>query len=85
MNNLKLLNSAKHQAQPNILLDRLKAVWPIQFNEDDPKHHNDYQEPKEPQEDQGHPPSMGRFLMDIFHITPQVLYIFGNLGPNPVE
>ena len=45
MNNLKLLNSAKDQAQPNILLDRLKAVWPIQFNEDDPKHHNDYQEP----------------------------------------
>ena len=52
------------------------------MNEDDPNHHDLHQEP---QEDKGHPPSIGRFLTIIFHLTPQVLYSFGNLRQNPVE
>ena len=54
----------------------------IQFNEDDPIHHDNHQEP---QENQGFPPSMGIFLTTIFHLTPQVLYIFGILSQNPVQ
>ena len=34
----------------------------IQFNEDDPNHHDHHQEP---QEDGGRPPSTGRFLTTI--------------------
>ena len=44
--NSKLLNSAKAQAQPKIILDRLKAIWPIQLNEEEPKHHDDDQDPR---------------------------------------
>ena len=59
----------------------LETSGKIQFNEDDPNHHDHHQES---QEDGGCPPSTGRFLTSIFHLTPQVLYIFGNLRQNPV-
>ena len=36
----------------------------IQFNEDDPNHHDHHQDP---QEDHGHPPSMGTFLNHYDH------------------
>ena len=51
----------------------LETSCKIQFNEDDPNHNHHHQEP---QENQGLPPSMGRFLTTIFHLTSQVLYIF---------
>ena len=55
------------------------------MNEDDPNNHNPHQEPQEPPEDKGYPPSIGMFLTIVFHLTPQVLYIFGNLRQNPVN
>ena len=41
----------------------LETSGKIQFNEDDPNHYDHLQEP---QENQGLPPSMGRFLITIF-------------------
>ena len=35
--------------------------------------------------DQGHPPSIERFLTISFHLTSQLWYIFGNLRQNPIE
>ena len=51
----------------------LETSGKFQFNEDDPNHHDHHQEPHE---DGGYPPSMGRFLTPIFHLTPQLLHIF---------
>ena len=41
----------------------LETSGKIQFDEDDPNHHDHHQEP---QEDGGRPPSTGRFLTTIF-------------------
>ena len=60
----------------------LETLGKIQFNEVDPNHYDHHQEPHE---GGGCPPSMGRFLKTIFYLTPQVLYIFGNLRQNPVQ
>ena len=49
----------------------------LQEDQGHPNHNYDHQE------DQGQ--SIGKFLTTIFHLTPQVLYIFGNPRQNPVE
>ena len=67
--------SSQHQLSISISINTT-----FRFSEDDPNHHDHHQEP---QEDGGYPPSMGRFLTTIFHLTPQVLYIFRNLWQNP--
>ena len=54
----------------------------MQFNGDDPNHHDHHQEG---QDDQEHPPSTGRFFMFIFPQIPYVSYIFGNLRQNVVQ
>ena len=54
----------------------------FRLSEDDPRHEDHYQGP---QEEGGHPPSMWRFPTTIFHLTPKVLYIFGNLRQNQVQ
>ena len=53
---------------------------PVKLNES-----NHYDHHHDPLDDNGHPPSIWRFLTTIFHLTPQVLYIFGNLRQNPVQ
>ena len=51
----------------------------IQFWEpqaDDPNHHDSHEEPQEPQENKGHSPSIGRFLIIIFHLTPSIIHFW---------
>ena len=63
----------------------LESSDKIQLNDDRSNHHDPHQEHQEPQEDKGCPQSIKRFLTTIFNLTPQVLYIFGNLTQNPVQ
>ena len=60
----------------------LKTLGNMQFNGDDPNHHDHHQEG---QDDQEHPPSTGRLLMTISPQIPHVSYIFGNLRQNAVQ
>ena len=57
--------------KPQVLYN-LEISGKIQLNEDDPNYPYHHQEP---QEDGRCPPSMGRFLTTIFHLTPKY-YIF---------
>ena len=60
----------------------LKTLGNMQFNGDDPNHHDHHQEG---QDDQEHPPSTGRLLMTISPQIPHVSYIFGNLRHNAFQ
>ena len=54
----------------------LETLGKMEFNGDDPNHHDHHQEG---QDDQEHPTSTGSFLMTIFPQIPHVSYIFGNI------